>query len=185
MRMLALTVLSAALIPAPAIAGTNVPADLVHKAQYTAQTDHRAETDLIDTAAHNGAFTTLLSAAEAAGLSDELKEDGPFTLFAPTDAAFAKLPAGTVERLLDPENRDELARLLKMHVVAGERLTTADLAGEQMTAETLNGPLAIDASDPISGVRVNDASVTLSDISASNGVIHAIDTVLLPARSGL
>lgn len=80
-----------------------------------------------------------------------------------------------------PENRDQLITLIKMHVISGEKLMTADLQGQQLTAQTLNGPLAIDASDPISGVRVNNASVRLPDIVASNGVIHAIDTVLLPA----
>lgn len=151
-------------------------------AQQSAAPDNQPTNDLIDVAGHTGAFQTLVEAAAAAGIEDDLRADGPFTVFAPTDAAFAKLPAGTVDRLMQPENRGELISLIRMHVIAGERLTTADLAGQQLTAETLNGPLAIDASDAITGVRVNDASVTLTDIEASNGVIHAIDTVLLPAN---
>lgn len=152
-------------------------------AQYVTSADANTKNDLIDTAAHTGAFRTLVQAAEAVGVDEELRGDGPYTVFAPTDAAFAKLPAGTVDRLMQPENREELVSLLKLHVVAGEKMTTADLDGQKTTAETLNGSLAIDASDPISGVRVNNAGVTLSDIEASNGVIHAIDTVLLPGPS--
>lgn len=151
-------------------------------AQQIAAEDKQPTNDLIEVASHAGAFHTLVEAAAAAGIEDDLRADGPYTVFAPTDAAFAKLPAGTVDRLMQPENRGELISLIRMHVIAGERLTTADLAGQQLTAETLNGPLAIDASDAITGVRVNDASVTLTDIEASNGVIHAIDTVLLPAN---
>lgn len=151
-------------------------------AQQSAAPNNQHTNDLIEVAGHTGAFHTLVEAAAVAGIEDDLRADGPFTVFAPTDAAFAKLPAGTVDRLMQPENRGELISLIRMHVIAGERLTTADLAGQQLTAETLNGPLAIDASDAITGVRVNDASVTLTDIEASNGVIHAIDTVLLPAN---
>ncbi|MGE6697742.1 fasciclin domain-containing protein [Hyphomonas sp. NPDC076900] len=151
-------------------------------AQQSAAQDNQPTNDLIEVASHTGAFNTLVEAAVAAGIEEDLRADGPYTVFAPTDAAFAKLPAGTVDRLMQPENRGELISLIRMHVIAGARLTTADLAGQQLTAETLNGPLAIDASDEITGVRVNDASVTLTDIEASNGVIHAIDTVLLPAN---
>ncbi|MBA4225980.1 MAG: fasciclin [Hyphomonas sp.] len=151
-------------------------------AQERASIGNQPTNDLIDVANHSGAFRTLMEAAAAAGIEDDLRGEGPHTIFAPTDAAFAKLPAGTVDRLMEPENRGELVSLIRMHVIAGEKLTTADLAGQQLTAQTLNGPLAIDASDAITGVRVNDASVTLTDIEASNGVIHAIDTVLLPAN---
>lgn len=151
-------------------------------AQQSATLNDQPTNDLIEVASHTGAFNTLVEAAVAAGIEDDLRAEGPYTVFAPTDAAFAKLPAGTVDRLLELENRGELVSLIRMHVIAGEKLTTADLAGQQLTAQTLNGPLAIDASDAITGVRVNDASVTLTDIEASNGVIHAIDTVLLPAN---
>ena len=181
MKIFTAAAAAALLITLPAAAGAPVPSDLLHKAQYWTGAAGEGEADVVEAAANTGAFTTLLSAAEAAGIDDDLKANGPYTIFAPTDAAFAKMPAGTVERLMEPENREELVSLIAMHVISGARLTTQDLEGHQLTAETLNGPLAIDASDPISGVRVNNASVTLPDIEASNGVIHAIDTVLLPA----
>lgn len=180
MKRFMMAAAAALFFAAPALAGPPAEARL-QPAQYWTGPGSEAEADLVDAAASTGAFTTLLSAAEAVGLDGELKGDGPYTVFAPTDAAFARMPAGTLARLMAPENRDQLAALLKMHVIAGEKLMTADLEGQQLTAQTLNGPLAIDASDAISGVRVNNASVTLPDIEASNGVIHAIDTVLLPA----
>lgn len=181
MKTLIPAALAALLLAGPALAGGPVPQNLIHPAQYWTGAEGEGQTDVVEAAANTGAFNTLLSAAEAAGLADELKGPGPYTVFAPTDAAFAKMPAGTLERLMQPDNRSQLAALVKMHVVSGAKLTTADLDGQQLTAETLNEPLAIDASDPISGVRVNNAAVTLPDIEASNGVIHAIDTVLLPA----
>lgn len=168
------------LLALPVMAAAQTEGDT--PAQARANVDDQPTDDLIDVASHSGAFHTLVEAAAAAGIEDDLRGEGPYTIFAPTDAAFAKLPAGTVDRLLEPENRGELVSLIRMHVIAGQKLTTADLAGQQLTAQTLNGPLAIDASDEITGVRVNDASVTLTDIEASNGVIHAIDTVLLPAN---
>ena len=109
---------------------------------------------------------------------DALKGDGPLTLFAPTDAAFAALPAGTVESLLKPENKHQLAAILKLHVIAGEKIKSADLAGKMLTAQTLNGTIAIDGTD---GVKINDATVITADIKASNGIIHVINKVLLPA----
>lgn len=181
MKIFTAAATTALLIALPAMAGAPVSPDLLQKAQYWTGAAGDGEADVVEAAASTGAFTTLLSAAEAAGIDGDLKTNGPYTIFAPTDAAFAKMPAGTVERLMEPENREELVSLIRMHVISGARLTTQDLEGQQLTAETLNGPLAIDASDPISGVRVNNASVTLPDIEASNGVIHAIDTVLLPA----
>ena len=120
----------------------------------------------------------MLAAAEAAGLVDALKGDGPLTVFAPTDAAFAALPDGTVETLLRPENKDQLVAVLSYHVIAGAKVTSDQLAGTTTTAETLNGSVAIDGTD---GVMVNNATVISADVMASNGVIHVIDTVLLPA----
>ena len=99
-------------------------------------------------------------------------------MFAPTDAAFAALPAGTVETLLEPENKDQLAAILKLHVIAGQKVKSADLAGKTLTAETLNGTIAIDGTN---GVKINDATVITADVKASNGIIHVIDKVLLPA----
>lgn len=139
----------------------------------------QAAGDIVDVAAGNGDFATLVAAVKAAGLVDTLKGDGPYTVLAPTDEAFSKLPAGTVENLLKPENRDQLTRILTYHVVPG-RVTSDQLAGKRMQADTAAGqPLSIDASGQ--GVMVQQATVTAADIPASNGVIHVIDTVLLPA----
>ncbi|MEP4979180.1 fasciclin domain-containing protein [Ascidiaceihabitans sp.] len=133
--------------------------------------------DIVDTASGAGTFETLLAAATAAGLVDTLKGDGPLTVFAPTDAAFAALPAGTVETLLLPENKDQLTAILTYHVVAGKVMST-DLV-DDMKAATVNGAdLTIDLDN---GVMINDATVTAADIETSNGVIHVIDKVILPA----
>ncbi len=128
--------------------------------------------DIVDTAIAAGNFNTLVAAVKAAGLVEALKSEGPLTVFAPNDEAFAKLPAGTVEELLKPENRDRLVAVLSYHVVSGEILLAA------RSPQTLEGrSLAIRTSGPF---EVNGANVIASDIAASNGVIHAIDTVLLP-----
>ena len=133
--------------------------------------------DIVDTAAAAGSFNTLLAAATAAGLVDTLKGDGPFTVFATTDDAFAALPEGTVEALLaDPE---ALAGILTYHVVPGAVMST-DLV-DDMKAGTVNGAeITIDLDD---GVMVNDATVVAADVEASNGVIHVIDKVILPPES--
>lgn len=133
--------------------------------------------DIVDVAVSAGQFNTLAAALEAAGLVATLKGDGPFTVFAPTDAAFAKLPAGTVETLLKPENKDQLVAILTYHVVAGN-VMAADVI-ELSSATTVNGSdVAIRVED--GNVRVNDATVVKTDIGASNGVIHVIDSVILP-----
>lgn len=114
---------------------------------------------------------------KAAGLVDTLKSPGPFTVFAPTDDAFAALPAGTVEKLLKSENKDQLVATLTYHVVPGE-VISSDIAGQKLRATTVqDGTMAIDAT---SGVMVNDATVIAADVDATNGVIHVIDKVLLP-----
>ncbi|MDH3473834.1 MAG: fasciclin domain-containing protein, partial [Rhodospirillales bacterium] len=124
-----------------------------------------------------GQFNTLVTAVKAAGLVDTLKSDGPFTVFAPTDEAFAKLPAGTVEDLLKPENKEKLVAILTYHVVPG-KIMAGDIAGKTAMVETVQGgKLSVDAT---SGVKVDNATVTSADIEASNGVIHVIDTVVLP-----
>ncbi|WP_372424231.1 fasciclin domain-containing protein [Salinarimonas chemoclinalis] len=134
--------------------------------------------DIVDTAVAADDFTTLVAAVEAAGLVETLKGEGPFTVFAPTDAAFAALPEGTVENLLLPENRDQLVAVLTYHVVPG-RVMSSDLAGQQVSPETVQGStLMIDATG--SSVMVNTATVVTADVEASNGVIHIIDTVLIP-----
>lgn len=131
--------------------------------------------DIVDTAMEAGNFTTLLAAAEAAGLVETLKSDGPFTVFAPTDAAFAALPEGTVEGLLaDPE---ALAAVLTYHVVPGKVMST-DLSNNMM-ATTVNGADVTIMTE--GGVTVDSANVVTADIEASNGVIHVIDAVILPA----
>jgi uncharacterized surface protein with fasciclin (FAS1) repeats len=132
--------------------------------------------DIVDTAAGNASFKTLVAAVKAADLVDTLKGKGPFTVFAPTDEAFAKLPKGTVENLLKPENKKKLQAVLTYHVVAGD-VRAADVV-KLKTAKTVQGQeVKINAT---SGVKVNDANVTKTDIVCSNGVIHVIDAVILP-----
>ena len=136
-----------------------------------------SEPDIVDIAASNGNFNTLVAAVTAADLVDTLKSEGPFTVFAPTDAAFAALPAGTVDSLLLPENKDQLVAILTYHVVPGA-VTSDQLAGQHLDVATVNGAeVRVNGSN---GVKVNDATVTTADIIASNGVIHVIDSVLLP-----
>jgi uncharacterized surface protein with fasciclin (FAS1) repeats len=134
--------------------------------------------DIVETASEAGSFQTLLTAAEAAGLVDTLKSEGPFTVFAPTDEAFAKLPEGTVEDLLKPENQDQLKALLTYHVVPGKTMSS-DLAGKQVEVESVEGSaIPIDATGD--NVMVGDATVTQADVEADNGVIHVIDEVIQP-----
>jgi uncharacterized surface protein with fasciclin (FAS1) repeats len=136
-----------------------------------------ADKDIVDTAVAAGSFNTLAAALEAAGLVDTLKGSGPFTVFAPTDEAFARLPAGTVENLLKPENREQLRAVLTYHVVPGKvtaaQVTTLD------SAKTVNGQsLRIRTSGGT--VSVDEAKVVTADVEASNGMIHVIDSVMLP-----
>lgn len=133
--------------------------------------------DIVDTAADAGSFTTLLAAAEAAGLVETLKGNGPLTVFAPTDDAFAALPDGTVESLRLPENKDQLVDILTYHVVAGA-VMSGDLTNGMEATAVNEGTLVIGTED---GVTVNGANVVTGDIEASNGVIHVIDAVLVPA----
>ena len=140
-------------------------------------TAQAATNDIVDTAVANGKFTTLVAAVKAAGLVDTLKGAGPFTVFAPSDDAFAKLPKGTVEDLLKPENKAKLAAILTYHVVPG-KVMAADIKGKKMGVKTVQGSeVAVDA---MGDVKVNDAKVTAADVVTSNGVIHVIDTVLMP-----
>ena len=132
--------------------------------------------DIVDTAIGAGNFTTLVAAVEATGLVETLKGAGPFTVFAPTDAAFAALPAGTVEDLLKPENKDKLVAILTYHVVPGKVMST-DLT-EGMTAATVQGANVTITLE--GGPKVNGAVISGPDVAASNGVIHVIDSVILP-----
>ena len=133
--------------------------------------------DIVDTAVGAGQFKTLVAAVKAAGLVDTLKGKGPFTVFAPTDAAFAKLPKGTVEDLLKPENKAKLVAVLTYHVVPG-KVMSKDIAGKTLKAKSVQGQkISVDATN---GVKVDNATVVKADIATSNGVIHVIDNVILP-----
>ena len=143
-------------------AGLAVGASLAHSA------------DIVDTAAAAGQFNTLITAVKAAGLADTLKGDGPFTVFAPTDEAFAKLPAGTVEALLN--DKQKLAKILTYHVVPGKVMSSEVRTGAVSTVQGQALTLVVEGG----GVKVNDAQVVKADVLASNGVIHVIDSVVLP-----
>ena len=133
--------------------------------------------DIVDTAISAGNFKTLVAAVKAAGLVDTLKGKGPFTVFAPTDDAFAKLPAGAVDTLLKPENKAKLVAILTYHVVPG-KVMSADVAGKKAMVKTVEGgEISVDGAN---GVMINNAKVIKADIETSNGVIHVIDTVLMP-----
>lgn len=138
---------------------------------------HAASKDIVDTAVAAGQFKTLAAALNAAGLVDTLKGPGPFTVFAPTDAAFAKLPAGTVDTLLKPESKAKLTAILTYHVIAGKVMAADVVKLEE--AKTVNGAMVAVKVDG-GNVMINNAKVTTTDIAASNGVIHVTDTVLLP-----
>ena len=135
-----------------------------------------ASKDIVDTAVDAGSFETLVAAVQAAGLAETLKGDGPFTVFAPTDEAFAALPEGTVEDLLKPENKDQLTAILSYHVIPG-KVMSGDLSNN-MNAATVEGSDVTIMTE--GGVTVQDANVVTADIEASNGVIHVIDQVIIP-----
>lgn len=175
MRSLFAALAAALMFAAPVAAADAHPRTA--KNHHSHAQSQAAHPDIVDTAVAAGQFTTLAAALQAAGLVATLKGDGPFTVFAPTDEAFRALPQGTVDRLLRPENRAELTRILTYHVVPG-RVTSDQLAGQQLRPETVSGArLQIDARQ---GVSVNSARVVQADIATSNGVIHVIDRVLLP-----
>jgi uncharacterized surface protein with fasciclin (FAS1) repeats len=138
---------------------------------------HKKTADIVDTAVSAGSFNTLVAAVKAADLVDTLKGEGPFTVFAPTDDAFAKLPAGTVDDLLKPENKEKLQAVLLYHVVPG-KVMAADVVGMD-SAKTAGGK-SFTISQKDGGVFVDNAKVIKTDIACSNGVIHVIDTVMLP-----
>lgn len=138
---------------------------------------HGMKKDIVDVAAENGSFTTLVAAVQAAGLVDTLKGEGPFTVFAPTDEAFAKLPEGTVESLLKPENKDKLVAILTYHVVPG-KVMAADVMGLDKATTVQGSDIMITKSD--GKVMVDNATVVATDVKAKNGVIHVIDTVIMP-----
>ena len=134
--------------------------------------------NIVETAVSNGSFKTLVAAVTAAGLGDTLSSAGPFTVFAPVDAAFEALPAGTVETLVKPESKEKLTGILTYHVIAGKILST-DLS-DGMVAKTVNGD-EVTVHIKNGKVFVNDAEVVIADVETDNGVVHAINKVLLPA----
>jgi transforming growth factor-beta-induced protein len=169
-RFLSRTLLAAALVGGLGMAFWNAPA-------RPAVAADAAPADIVDTAVAAGSFKTLATALKAAGLIETLKGSGPFTVFAPTDEAFSKLPSGTVENLLKPENKAQLVKVLTYHVVSG-KVMAAEVT-KLKTAKTVEGgSLAIKITD--GKVFVDNAQVTKTDIAASNGVIHVIDAVVLP-----
>lgn len=149
-------------------------------ASGTARAEHHAK-DIVDTAIEAGSFTTLVKAVQAADLAEALKGEGPLTVFAPTDEAFAKVPAATLAALLKPENKEQLKAVLTYHVVAG-KVMAADVV-KLNSAMTLNGE-KVEISIEQGKVMVDGAHVVKTDIAASNGVIHVIDTVILPSNLG-
>jgi uncharacterized surface protein with fasciclin (FAS1) repeats len=166
--------------PAPTTTSTTSVSAPAPQAEMSPEAPAQTRGTVLEVATNAGQFSTLVAAINAAGLTETLSGAGPFTVFAPTDAAFAKLPAGTLENLLMPENKAKLAAILSYHVVPG-RIASADLAGVRTTPATVQGTsLSVDTR---SGVKINGASVTTPDVAASNGTIHVIDTVLLPPAS--
>jgi len=164
-QLIALTILLA--IPAMVMAGS-----------YSKdKTNAMMKNDIIDTASAAGTFNTLVAAVEAADLTETLRSEGPFTVFAPTDEAFAKLPAGTVDNLLRPENKAKLQAILTYHVVSG-KVMSGD-AAKLTSAKTVNGE-SFRISSSGNGLMVDDANVVKADINTSNGVIHVIDRVIMP-----
>ena len=163
-RLLALLTVTGLALNAPAIAGGHA----------------KQSNDIVETAVSAGSFNTLVAALQAADLVDALKAEGPYTVFAPTDEAFAKLPADVLEDLLKPENQDQLQAILLYHVVSG-KIMSGDISGSAQP-ETLQGA-TIDVEASGNGVTVNSANVVAADVEASNGVIHVIDNVILPPTS--
>jgi uncharacterized surface protein with fasciclin (FAS1) repeats len=138
-----------------------------------------AEKDIVDTAVAAGSFKTLVAAVKAAGLVDTLKGEGPFTVLAPTDEAFAKLPKGTVESLLKPENKDKLVAILTYHVIPAKAMAADVVKLDGKTVKSVEGsPIKIEVEGKT--VMVNNAKVVKADIACTNGVIHVIDTVIMP-----
>jgi len=174
--LLVLIFVVAACAPAPTPAPTAMPEPT--KMPEPTTMPEPVLKDIVDTAVADGRFTTLVTAVTAAGLVDTLKGEGPFTVFAPTDDAFAKLPAGTVEELVKPENKQKLTDILLYHVVSG-KVMAADVVGLTSATTVLGKDVAIKVD--MGNVYVNDAKVIITDIETSNGVIHVIDTVLIPA----
>ncbi len=171
--MLTAASLAVVSIATPAIAGNYGDKDSGTKAEKMADLQN-----IVETAAANENFSTLVAAVKAADLVEALSSEGPFTVFAPTNEAFAALPEGTLDDLLKPENKEQLQGILKYHVVSG-KIKSGDIASGETNVNTLQGS-AVNVVKGDAGVTVNGAKVTSADIKTSNGVIHVIDTVILP-----
>ncbi len=171
----ALMILPVAVACDAPVAETTEPADTAEMPADTAEMPAEGET-IVDVAASNGSFNTLVTAIQSAGLAETLSDEGPFTVFAPTDEAFDALPAGVLDKLLLPENQEVLAQILTYHVVAAEVPSSEITPGMVATVEGGEVDIAVDGST----VTVNGATVTMPDVMASNGVIHVIDSVLVP-----
>jgi len=157
-------------------AGSLIAAPIAMADSCSKSGDKSTAKTVVEVAASNDSFTTLVAAVKAAGLAETLGSEGPFTIFAPTNKAFAKLPAGTVESLLKPENKEKLQQILTLHVVGGKVMAADVKAGK---VETLSGE-SVEVAVADGGVTVNGANVVKTDIMGTNGVIHVIDTVILP-----
>lgn len=183
LKALTITTVSAAALGFAGVAGAGNYDDMATEVKTEAVDAAAAApaADIVDTAVAAGSFSTLVAAVQAADLVDTLKGEGPFTVFAPTDEAFAALPEGTVADLLKPENKAKLASILTYHVVPGKVMST-DLAGEMSVPTAQGEDVSIVVAD--AGVTINGANITAVDIVTSNGVIHVIDAVILPAEAG-
>jgi len=175
MRNILVSLTAAAALASPALAD-----DCGASFDKSKLVDHHAEmqSDIVDTAISAGSFNTLVAAVQAAGLEDVLRGEGPYTVFAPTDEAFAALGQDTINALLQPENRDQLVAILTYHVVPGEYFA-GDLAGQSLSVETAQGD-TVDIDATHGSVMVDDATVISADVDASNGVIHVINEVIMP-----
>jgi uncharacterized surface protein with fasciclin (FAS1) repeats len=179
--LLVLSLVLAACAPAATPAPTQPPAPTATAIPPTAVPEMPEMADIVDTAIADGRFTTLVAAVQAAGLVETLKSEGPFTVFAPTDEAFAKLPAGTVEDLLKPENLETLKNILLYHVVPAKVMAADAVALDGQSAETALADNSLNITVKDGNVFLNDnVQVVITDIETANGVIHVIDTVLLP-----
>ena len=156
----------------------NQPLQIAGSHPHSHSDSHSHSKDIVATAVEAGKFNTLAAALEAAGLVETLKEEGPFTVFAPTDDAFAALPEGTLQELLLPENKDQLIKILTYHVVAGKVMSGDLESGKVKTVEGSEVKVKVSKT----GVNVNNATVVKADVPASNGIIHVIDTVILPSN---
>ena len=171
----AIAAIAAALVMLTACGSDGSSEDTVVEETVAEATEMTEAGDIVAVASSTDGFSTLVAALTAGGLVETLQGAGPFTVFAPTDAAFAALPAGLLDKLLLPENKDVLVAILTYHVVAGKVMAADIVAGDVPTVEGSTVTL-----DTMSGVKVNDATVTTADVAASNGVIHVIDAVIVP-----